>query len=585
MKTGNIWARHENDANQDNAKSFSYEQQSYVIYGTNLSFHFLRLGYRIWKANIKGTYTKMEGLERGSENQSPKQLQESDGFQVHVRLPTGETASFQAKRSSSVRDLKMIVEVNSGVPSDLFTLVNTQGDNNTIALEDDTNMAHMTTRANVDGSMTFELSIPPWWQRFVDRCMKRDNRQIIKRIAIKMNQISSEERAFVAAFIAAQKGDGQLFRSLMNGDVKIDVLQTVQCSGRTLLHAAVAGGNFSCAAAIFMNDGSSLLTKADHHGVTPVDMATNSNQPGLVQLLAKYVELKAWESLQDEADVGKSSEEKGLQDSSANGENYQGGEGELVEGSEKDEEVSQNESKDNSAVVHDSDNRARPDQTREVGQTKENKDEMREGSSTARVPPQGMLNRGPNPQPKQHTPLRASKSLNTQNRPGSAKSKLVCVEEIRPLSCKAVPAVKQPEEKLPRVNTPPASPMNSPRMGRKLLPSLLTTDRPGSPILRPRSPALPCPRSPSSPRPKSPFMESPSGSPAFRRKVFRLASSPEPQRKRGISLHGGENEPQRARAMTYQAGDNGEARYVENGRRGWVSAELAYSPHIGGVTD
>ena len=189
----------------------------------------------------------MEDLIKGSGLEKNSTKEDPEGFQVHVNLPTGEIANFQAKRSSIVRDVKMTVEVNSGVPSDLFTLVYIQGQNNTIELKDEQMMADIDT--DVEDSMTFELSIPPWWQRFVDRCMKRDNRQILKRIAIKMNQISMEERAFVAAFIAAQKGDSQLFQSLLNGEVKVDIEQAVECSGRTLLHAAMIGGNFSCAAA------------------------------------------------------------------------------------------------------------------------------------------------------------------------------------------------------------------------------------------------------------------------------------------------------------------------------------------------
>lgn len=519
----------------------------------------------------------MEGHEGDSETQSPMQQEVSDSFQVHVQLPTGETASFQAKRSSSVRDLKMIVEVNSGVPSDLFTLVYNQGDDNAIVLKDETKMADIVTKEdlNVGGSMPFELSIPPWWQRFVDRCMQRDNRQILKRIAIKMNHISRQERAFVAAFIAAQKGDGHLFQSLLNGDVKIDVEQTVQCSGRTLLHAAVAGGNFSCAAAIFMNGESSLLSRADHQGVTPMDMAKNSNQPGLVDLLGKYVDLNARESSEDDDNVVEKSSEYNLKESGdSNTENYDGGNSDVFEEPKNNDEVFRNEPEESVEIQDDTENKATPDQMmkEEARQPRENKEEFREGPLTRHVPPQKMSNRRPNPQLKIHMPLRATKSLNTQDRPVSAKSKLICVEEIRPLSGKAVPGIKQSEEKLPKVYTPPSSPMNSPRMGRKFVPSLLNLDRPGSPILRPRSPTHPCPRSPSFPRPRSPLVgrrDSPACSPALRRKAFHFPGSNEPQRTRANTFHGGENEPQRTRANTFHGGENGETRYVANFERGY----------------
>lgn len=509
--------------------------------------------------------------EQGQSSETALTKEAPDAFQVHVQLPTGETLSFQAKRSSNVRDLKMIVEVNSGVPSDLFTLVQ-PADDSAFELNDETKMADIDARsADASGggsggeSMTFELSIPPWWQRFVDRCMKRDNRQIFKRICIKMNQISSEERAFVAAFIAAQKGDDELLNGLLNGDVKVGVWQTVQCSGRSLLHAAVAGGNFSCAAAIFMNGGCALLSKADRQGVTPMDMAKNTNQQDLVELLNQYMELRSREVLEDQSDIGKTSEAnpKGLRadELRANGEKHEANDkeiGQAVQESKQDT-ISQDELEEKPAkstvgvilskVRDELTREVNQSQPREVNQRRENKEEFSEGSLPARAVPQRMLNRGSNSQPKMHMPLRAIRSLNNRDRPSSASSARTCVEQqIRPLSGRSVPGVKLTEEKLPRVNTPTSSPMNSPRMGRKLVPSLLNPERPGSPILRPRSPSAPRPKSPMLPRPRCPT------SPMMRTHVIRTCSSPA-----GSPV----NSPEpRRRAMTFHAGENGSERYV-----------------------
>ena len=505
----------------------------------------------------------MEEQKQRSESASTKE--NSDVSQVHVQLPTGETLSFQAKRSSNVRDLKMMVEVNSGVPSDLFTLVHNRGDNKAIELNDDIKMADIEAQpagggtGEEDGgeSMTFELSIPPWWQRFVDRCMKRDDRQIFKRIFIKMNQISSEERAFVAAFIAAQKGDGELLQDLLNGDVKIDVKKTVQCSGRTLLHAAVVGGNFSCAAAIFMNGGSSLLVRTDRQGVSPMDMARNTNQHDLVKLLNQYVEIQSQEVLGSQSAIGKTSEadikDFGEDKSRANGQKHQANDTKIDQVDEsKQNMIHQNESKETPArtTVDDIMYKVRDELMREeVNQRKENKDEFSEGPIPAPAVHQRMLHRGSNPQLKLHMPLRACRSLNSLDRPSSAGSVRTCVEEIRPLAGKPVPLVKQVEEKLPKLNTPTSSPMNSPRMGRKLVPSLLNPERPGSPILRPRSPLHPRPKSPLLPRPRSPT------SPLMRTQAIRTYSSP-----------AGSPEPRR-RAMSLHVGENGYNRYVGSVRR------------------
>lgn len=493
--------------------------------------------------------------EQGEGNETTSTKEASDAFQVNVQLPTGETLSFQTKGLSSVRDLKMIVEVSSGVPSDLFTMVHHQGDgNNAVELSDETKMADINAQTDSDAageSVTFELNIPPWWERFVHRCMQRDNRQILKRICIKMNQISSEERAFVAAFIAAQKGDGQLFQTLLSGDVKVDVGRTVQCSGRTLLHAAVAGGNFSCAAVIFMNGGWSLLSKADHQGVTPMDLAKNANQKDLVELLDHYVELRSREASANESAVDKNSDidlkDVEVDELRANGEDNKKNDREngQAESSQQDM-INQNESKESSGMstVDETLDKVKDELIREqVNQQRENKEELSDGPPfLLRTVPQRVLNRGSNIEAKLHMPLRACKSLNTQDKSSSANPVFIRVEEIRPPSGKAVSGLRQLQEKLPRVNTPPSSPMNSPRMGRKLVPSLLNPERPGSPVLRPRSPSSPRPRSPLTPRPRSPT------APNMRQNVVRTCSSPEPRR----------------RAMTFHGGDNGSERYVAN---------------------
>lgn len=180
----------------------------------------------------------------------------------------------------------------------------------------------------------------------------------------------------------------------------------------------------------------------------------------------------------------------------------------------------------------------------DVNERKENKEEFSEGPIVARAVPKRMLQRGSNPQLKLHMPLRACRSLNNHDRPSSAGSVRTCIEEIRPLDGKPVPLVKRVEEKLPKVNTPTSSPMNSPRMGRKLVPSLLNPERPGSPVLRPRSPLHPRPKSPLLPRPRSPT------TPLMRTQAIRTYSSP-----------AGSPEPRR-RAMSLHVGESGNNRYV-----------------------
>lgn len=491
-----------------------------------------------------------------------------DVFQVNVQLPTGETLTLETKGSSSVRDLKIIVEVNSGVPSDLFTLVNKRADENNVTnLSDETKMADINTFIDLEatsGSVTFELSIIPWWERFVHRCMQLDNRQILKRICIKMNQISSEDRAFVAAFIAAQKGDGQLFQTLLGGDVKVDVQRTVQCSGRTLLHAAVAGGNFSCAAVIFMNGGWPLLSKPDQQGVTPMDFAKNTKQKDLVELLGHYVELQsreaeAIESTADEtADVDVDAVE--LRDNEQDEDNIRHERENDLSESPPQDLVIQNEVTENlgKGTAADTLNEVVAKlEIERVDQERQQDEEVSERSSVhVRTGSQRRLFRESNIEGKLHKSLRASKSVDSHDGSSAVNCVVTRIDEIRPLSGKAVPGTRQREEKLPRVNTPPSSPMNSPRMRRKLVPSLLNPERPGSPVLYPRSP--------SSPRPMSPLVSRSRSStlPAMRPNLAPTYNSPDLRRK----------------AMTLSGGENRRERYVANGEKedGW-ERKIGYS--------
>lgn len=491
-----------------------------------------------------------------------------DVFQVNVQLPTGETLTLETKGSSSVRDLKIIVEVNSGVPSDLFTLVHKRADENNVTnLSDETKMADINTFIDLEatsGSVTFELSIIPWWERFVHRCMQLDNRQILKRICIKMNQISSEDRAFVAAFIAAQKGDGQLFQTLLGGDVKVDVQRTVQCSGRTLLHAAVAGGNFSCAAVIFMNGGWPLLSKPDQQGVTPMDFAKNTKQKDLVELLGHYVELQsreaeAIESTADEtADVDVDAVE--LRDNEQDEDNIRHERENDLSESPPQDLVIQNEVTENlgKGTAADTLNEVVAKlEIERVDQERQQDEEVSERSSVhVRTGSQRRLFRESNIEGKLHKSLRASKSVDSHDGSSAVNCVVTRIDEIRPLSGKAVPGTRQREEKLPRVNTPPSSPMNSPRMRRKLVPSLLNPERPGSPVLYPRSP--------SSPRPMSPLVSRSRSStlPAMRPNLAPTYNSPDLRRK----------------AMTLSGGENRRERYVANGEKedGW-ERKIGYS--------
>lgn len=87
----------------------------------------------------------------------------------------GEILIFEIKGLLSVFDLKIIVEVNSGVLFDLFIFVYKWVDeNNVIKFSDEIKMVDINIFIDLEvisGFVIFELSIILWWEWFVYWCM------------------------------------------------------------------------------------------------------------------------------------------------------------------------------------------------------------------------------------------------------------------------------------------------------------------------------------------------------------------------------------------------------------------------------
>ncbi|XP_022778982.1 uncharacterized protein LOC111320584 [Stylophora pistillata] len=181
-----------------------------------------------------------------------------------------------------------------------------------------------------------------------------------------------------------------------------------------------------------------------------------------------------------------------------------------------------------------------------VNQEREQDEEVSERSyGHVRTGSHRRLFRESNIEGKLHKPLRASKSIDSHDGFSSVNCIFTRIDEIRPLSAKAVPGARQREEKLPRVNTPPSSPINSPRMRRKLVPSPLNPERPGSPVLYPRSPSSPRPMSPLVCRSRS------ATSPGMRPSLAPSYNSPDLRRK-AMTLSGGETRRERKMSKEMQ---------------------------------
>ena len=205
-------------------------------------------------------------------------------FELQVRLPAGVKLKVKLREDATVAELKTAVEKCCGIPSDLH-YISYQNE----SLKDETRIGDILSPKN--DMVSFVLSVPNWWNKIVCSSMKGEIEQTCARMSVKMNQITRDERQFVAAFIGASRGNHSLLFSLTAGKKQLNIHQTVKHSGRSLLHAAVTGGDLSCVVNILVNGGASLIKQPDKNGETPLEIAEKLKNEGVLQLLKKYLEM------------------------------------------------------------------------------------------------------------------------------------------------------------------------------------------------------------------------------------------------------------------------------------------------------
>ena len=231
-------------------------------------------------------------LDSASEVRNMEGQQDSDkngAMEMNVReleilTLEGKMLKVNVEKNTTVRAVKIDCELLCGVPSDLQILQCSQGRE----LDNDATFGDL----ELPHGCPLRLTVPQWWLKFVCTCFKGHTLQVRKRIFVKMNQMSREERTFTAAFIAAIKGNHSLLFAAFAGR-KVNVNSRAELSGRTLLHAAISGGSTSCVANILMNGGSVLLETPDNAGETPVQMALKLHgiEGEIVNFLNIYLEL------------------------------------------------------------------------------------------------------------------------------------------------------------------------------------------------------------------------------------------------------------------------------------------------------
>ena len=207
-------------------------------------------------------------------------------MEVYVHfIPTSEIQVSKLCLTTTIRDLKILWEEKCGIPSDILDFVH-----NSVPLDDSVVLPDL-------GSSEFtslDLLIRPAWEKMINSCMKGETGRAMARVRVKMNQLSVESRAFVAAFVAAHKGNSELLQALMESFKGELVHRTVCLSGRSLLHAAVLGGNISCVMTLVINGGWKMLNRADEQQEVPLQTARRmQNEDGLVKILQKYIEMYA----------------------------------------------------------------------------------------------------------------------------------------------------------------------------------------------------------------------------------------------------------------------------------------------------
>ena len=194
--------------------------------------------------------------------------------------PTADIKMLTLSPLATIRHLKALCEEECGIPSDVFVLTH-----KSTAPEDNAKLLDL----SASEYMLFDLLVQPVWDKFVHSCIRGEPHHVMARIRIKMNQLSSESRTFVAAFVASHRGNRELFHLLVDSCKKEALQETVRSTGRSLLHAAVMGGNIGCVISLFTNGAWKLLHQGDELRESPLDMARRlRKEESLLEILKKY---------------------------------------------------------------------------------------------------------------------------------------------------------------------------------------------------------------------------------------------------------------------------------------------------------
>lgn len=214
--------------------------------------------------------------------------QSHDNQAVIIELPNGSTEkiSVRDKLDLTVRDLKVTCELQFGIPCNLQQLCALESPGQELS-----DWSPLKETIQTIGDVVIVVQVPVWWNKFICVSLNNEIENVCIRAKLPMQQISKEERLFVAFFIACCRGHEKLLQRLQTLDIEFDHHGATE-AGRNLFHAAAASGNVNCVEFVakhLIKPTKEILTMLDTNRETPIDIARRLNHHDAERLLYKYM--------------------------------------------------------------------------------------------------------------------------------------------------------------------------------------------------------------------------------------------------------------------------------------------------------
>ena len=211
--------------------------------------------------------------------------QVKDKQAVITELPNGSTEKVAVRSECTVRDFKVICELQFGIPYNLQK----------VCIKNDSSVELNDWLQLRESVQTFEevivVEVPVWWNKFVCASLNNEIENGYRRAKLPMQQISKEERLFVGYFIACCHGFVGLLEKLNTLEISIDHKATTE-AGRNLFHAAAVSGKANCVefiASHVVDPSKEVLSVLDTNKETPLDIARRFKHHETERVLYKYM--------------------------------------------------------------------------------------------------------------------------------------------------------------------------------------------------------------------------------------------------------------------------------------------------------